>query len=67
MREVFGRKLMVKFSAGDAAASAPDRPIAAAPVQQEDEAAGRALGNPEVQRFRDTFGGEVRKIRNLKE
>jgi hypothetical protein len=28
---------------------------------------GRALANPEVQRFREIFGGEVRKVRNLKE
>ena len=33
----------------------------------EDDAAGRALANPEVQRFREVFGGEVRKVRNLKE
>ncbi len=26
----------------------------------------RALENPEVQRFRDLFGGEVRTVRNLK-
>jgi len=28
---------------------------------------GRALANPEVQRFREIFGGEVRKVRNLKD
>jgi len=33
----------------------------------DDEAAARALANPEVQRFREVFGGEVRKVRNLKE
>ena len=27
----------------------------------------RALANPEVQRFREVFGGEIRKVRNLKE
>jgi len=27
----------------------------------------RALGHPEVQRFRETFGGQVRAVRNLKE
>ncbi len=37
------------------------RPVA------EDEVESRALANPEVQRFRDVFGGEVRKVRNLKE
>jgi DNA polymerase-3 subunit gamma/tau len=33
----------------------------------EDEATTRALANPEVQRFRELFGGEVRAVRNLKE
>jgi DNA polymerase III subunit gamma/tau len=32
-----------------------------------DEASARALANPEVRRFREVFGGEVRKVRNLKE
>jgi hypothetical protein len=27
----------------------------------------RALAHPEVQRFRDLLGGEVRGVRNLKE
>ncbi len=27
----------------------------------------RALAHPEVQRFRELFGGEVRTVRNLKE
>ncbi len=67
VREVFGRSLAVKFTPGEAAA-APDKPMTAAPsVQQEDEANSRALSNPEVQHFRDVFGGEVRKVRNLKE
>ena len=33
----------------------------------QEEATGRALGNPEVRRFREVFGGEIRKVRNLKE
>jgi len=33
----------------------------------EDEVTARALSNPEVQRFRELFGGEVRAVRNLKE
>ena len=45
--------------------SAP-APIAK-PAAQEDETTERALGHPEVQRFRELFGGEVRTIRNLKE
>ncbi len=32
-----------------------------------DETTERALGHPEVQRYRDLFGGDVRNVRNLKE
>jgi len=35
--------------------------------QSEDEVTRDALANPEVQRFRELFGGEVRTVRNLKE
>jgi hypothetical protein len=46
-------------------------PAAAAPISTpaaaEDEVTARALANPEVRRFREVFGGEVRKVRNLKE
>jgi DNA polymerase-3 subunit gamma/tau len=37
------------------------------PAAAEDEVTGRALAHPEVQRFREVFGGEVRAVRNLKE
>jgi hypothetical protein len=44
---------------------------APAPVQpaavKTDEVTERALAHPEVQRFRELFGGEVRTVRNLKE
>ncbi len=44
---------------------------AAAPLPKtapkEDEITERALAHPEVQRFRELFGGEVRTVRNLKE
>jgi DNA polymerase-3 subunit gamma/tau len=66
IREVFGRPLRLKFTPGDAAAPSPIS-LAAPKAPEEDDAAGRALANPEVQRFRDVFGGEVRKVRNLKE
>jgi hypothetical protein len=33
----------------------------------ESEVSERALAHPEVQRFREIFGGEVRGVRNLKE
>ena len=34
---------------------------------KEDEVTGRALAHPEVQKFRELFGGEVRAVKNLKE
>lgn len=37
------------------------------PAQREDEVTARALANPEVQKIRELFGGEVRTVRNLKE
>ena len=42
-------------------------PATAAATRTEDEATSRALANPEVQRFQEVFGGEIRKVRNLKE
>jgi DNA polymerase-3 subunit gamma/tau len=65
VRQVFGRPLNVKFSAGDPGEAAA--PVAAAKSAAEDEATSRALNNPEVQRFREVFGGEIRTVRNLKE
>jgi DNA polymerase-3 subunit gamma/tau len=47
--------------------SAPAVAPKAAPKEQEDEVATRALSHPEVQRYRELFGGEVRTVRNLKE
>ncbi|MEO8596549.1 MAG: DNA polymerase III subunit gamma/tau [Candidatus Solibacter sp.] len=67
LREVFGKPLRVKFTPGDAAAPAPISLAAPKPAAAEEDATGRALANPEVQRFREVFGGEVRKVRNLKE
>jgi DNA polymerase-3 subunit gamma/tau len=41
--------------------------VQAKPVPKDDETTERALNHPEIQRFRETFGGEVRTVRNLKE
>jgi DNA polymerase-3 subunit gamma/tau len=65
LREVFSRPLNLKLSAGDSPEAAPQ--AAPASAGHADEAAGRALANQEVQRFREVFGGEVRRVRNLKE
>jgi DNA polymerase-3 subunit gamma/tau len=51
----------VKPGGAPAAAKAAPKPAA------QDEVTERALGHPEVQRFRELFGGEVRNVRNLKE
>jgi DNA polymerase-3 subunit gamma/tau len=68
IREVFGRPLRLKITTGDASAAGPAPVSLAAPKSDaEDEVTGRALANPEVQRFREIFGGEVRKVRNLKD
>jgi DNA polymerase-3 subunit gamma/tau len=68
VREVFGRPLRVKLTTPEAGAALSPASIAAPPKNEaEDEVTGRALANPEVRRFREVFGGEVRKVRNLKE
>jgi DNA polymerase-3 subunit gamma/tau len=55
-------KVVISF--GEVAA-APQMAAKAKPT--EDEATREALANPEIQRFREVFGGEVRNVRNLKE
>ena len=42
------------------------KPVAK-PDPNNAEVTERALAHPEVQRFRELFGGEVRTVRNLKE
>ena len=64
-REVFGRPLRLKVAIDDA--GEPASPLKPAAGNREDEVTARALGNPEVRRFREVFGGEIRKVRNLKE
>ena len=65
-REVFGRPLRLKIAIDDAGEPAPPG-ASPATGNSEEEATARALANPEVRRFREVFGGEVRKVRNLKE
>ncbi|MGO9094133.1 MAG: DNA polymerase III subunit gamma/tau [Bryobacteraceae bacterium] len=56
----------IKVFAGDAGAADPQPQKQ--PTAATDEATGRALANPEVQRFREVFpGAEVRVVRNLKD
>jgi hypothetical protein len=58
-----------KIVIGAAPAVPRQAPVAAAPAADPsaDEATERALAHPEVQKFRELFGGEVRTVRNLKE
>jgi DNA polymerase-3 subunit gamma/tau len=68
LMQISPKAYRIKVTLGDAGPQAA--PVAAATPPQpvaEDEASSRALANPEVRRFRDVFGGEIRKIRNLKE
>jgi len=58
-----GLRFKVNFGEVKTAAA----PLVPKPAATEDEVTGRALAHPEVQRFREVFGGEVRAVRNLKE
>jgi len=57
--------LRIKITFGDTGPAGPA--LEKKKSIDEDEATTRALANPEVQRFRELFGGEVRAVRNLKE
>jgi hypothetical protein len=58
----------IKITFGEVAAAAQMSPqLAQKTKANEDEVTRTALANPEVQRFREVFGGEVRTVRNLKE
>jgi DNA polymerase III subunit gamma/tau len=64
VREVFGRPVRIQITVEESAEPVSDAPL---PASNQDDAAHRALANPEVRRFREVFGGEVRTVRNLKE
>ncbi|HUH64670.1 MAG TPA: DNA polymerase III subunit gamma/tau [Terracidiphilus sp.] len=68
VKEALGKPMRIKIIVGETGAG--DTPVAGAPTQprnSSDDATARALANDEVRRFREVFGGEVRKVRNLKE
>jgi hypothetical protein len=68
VKEALGRPMRIKIVVGETrAADTPGAAPAASPVKPADDATNRALANDEVRRFREVFGGEVRKVRNLKE
>jgi DNA polymerase-3 subunit gamma/tau len=63
VQRISSRPLKIKVTAGEVA---PAEKAVASAGQKPDDAAQRALENPEVQRFREVFGGEVRAVRDLK-
>ena len=60
VRRVSGRMFQIKVTAGEVKVA----PVASA--RREDDVSQRALENPEVQKYREVFGGEVRAVRDLK-
>jgi DNA polymerase-3 subunit gamma/tau len=60
VRRVSGRMFQIKVTAGEVKQAAP---VASA---RPDDVSQRALENPEVQKYRELFGGEVRAVRDLK-
>jgi len=63
--KVLGRAVRITIKIGEPSA-APVASVAAGP--QADEAAKRALANPEVQRFQEMFpDSQVRTVRNLRD
>ena len=66
VRRILGRPMKIEIVSGNAPAPgpAPSTIIRKAP---ESETSARALANPEVKRFQEIFGGQVRTVRNLKE
>jgi DNA polymerase-3 subunit gamma/tau len=63
VQRISSRPFKIKVTAGEVA---PAEKVPAPAGQKPDDAAQRALANPEVQRFREVFGGEVRAVRDLK-
>jgi DNA polymerase III subunit gamma/tau len=63
VRQIIGKPLKIKITIGEVAVQEKVQ----APPAQADDVSRRALSHPEVQRFRDLLGGEVRTVRNLKE
>ena len=61
VRRVSGRMFQIKVTAGEVKQAAP-----VASALKQDDVSQRALENPEVQKYRELFGGEVRAVRDLK-
>ena len=64
VRRILGRPMKISISMGQGPAPAPSAIARKAP---ESETSARALANPEVKKFQEIFGGQIRTVRNLKE
>jgi DNA polymerase-3 subunit gamma/tau len=64
VRRILGRPMKIEIVSGAAPAPAASNLVRKAP---ESETSARALANPEVKRFQEIFGGQIRTVRNLKE
>jgi DNA polymerase-3 subunit gamma/tau len=64
VRRIIGRPMKIKITTGQGVAPTAPVTVRKAP---EDETSARALSNPEVKRFQEVFGGQIRTVRNLKE
>ncbi len=64
--KTLGRPIRITIKIGEPAVGQAVPPAESAPKPQTDEAAQRALANPEVQRFQEMFpDSQVRTVRNL--
>jgi DNA polymerase III subunit gamma/tau len=61
VRRVSGRTFQIKVTAGEV-----QQAERVASARQPDDVSRRALENPEVQKYREVFGGEIRAVRDLK-
>ena len=64
VRRILGRPMKIEIVTGAVPAPAASSIVRKAP---ESETSARALSNPEVKRFQEIFGGQIRTVRNLKE
>ena len=63
VQRIIGRPMKIEITSGQV--STPAAPIVR--KAPESETSARALANPEVKRFQELFGGQIRTVRNLKE
>jgi len=65
VEQILERRVRIQVRAASVAAPPENGPVA--PDQAQGPAAARAMGHPQVRRFLDLFGGQIREVRDLKE